>query len=228
MTPESALIELCSVSKEYPAAPEPLQVLRNVGLSLSPGACAAIVGPSGCGKSTLLNLMGALDTPTSGHVLFRGNDLAGLKPHELARFRNREVGFVFQSHHLLPQCTALENVLVPTLLDNGANGARERAMGLLDRVGLSHRMDARPEALSGGERQRTAFVRALINRPALLLADEPTGSLNEEAARQLADLMIELQREESMAIVVVTHAMAIAERFGRVLELREGRLVPRD
>ncbi|MCX5759136.1 MAG: ABC transporter ATP-binding protein [Candidatus Hydrogenedentes bacterium] len=202
-------------------------MLRNVGFSLNPGACAAIVGPSGCGKSTLLNLMGALDTPTSGRVLFRGNDLAGLKPRELARFRNREAGFVFQSHHLLPQCTALENVLVPTLVHNGANGARERAMKLLDRVGLSHRMDARPEALSGGERQRAAFVRALINRPALLLADEPTGSLNEEAARQLADLMIELQREESMAVVVVTHALAIAERFGRVLELRDGRLVPR-
>lgn len=227
MTQESTLIELRDVSKEYPALPTPLQVLRNVDFSLAPGECAAVIGPSGCGKSTLLNIMGALDTPTSGHVLFRGKALDALRPGQLAEFRNRETGFVFQSHHLLPQCTALENVLVPTMVHPDASGARERAIRLLGRIGLSTRMDARPEALSGGERQRTAFVRALINRPALLLADEPTGALNEEAAHGLADLMLELQQEEATAIVIVTHSTAIAERFGRVFELRDGHLVVR-
>lgn len=228
MADEPAVIELRDVSKEYPAA-EPLRVLNHADFALDAGGCAAIVGPSGCGKSTLLNLMGALDTPTTGRVLFRGGDLAERDAGALARFRNREVGFVFQAHHLLPQCTVLENVLIPTLAHReGVPGALARATELLERVHLAHRIHARPEQLSGGERQRTAFVRALINRPALLLADEPTGSLNEEAAMELADLMIELQRDETMAVVVVTHAWAIAERFGRILELRNGRLESRN
>lgn len=226
MTENGPLIELRDVHKAYPAGPGPLPVLKGVDFTLYAGECAAITGPSGCGKSTLLNLMGALDAPTSGQVLFRGRSLLSLTPMESAQFRNRDVGFVFQAHHLLPQCTALENAIVPALVHKGARNARERAETLLERVGLAHRMDARPEQLSGGERQRVAFVRALINRPALLLADEPTGSLNEEAARDMADLMLEMQRTERMAIVIVTHAMSIAERFRRVLELKDGRLVP--
>ena len=227
MTENVPLVELCGVHKAYPAAPGPLPVLKGVDFTLYASECAAIAGPSGCGKSTLLNLMGALDAPSSGQVLFRGRDLASLAPAETAKYRNRDVGFVFQAHHLLPQCTALENAIVSALVHEGAGSARERAEALLGRVGLAHRMDARPEQLSGGERQRVAFVRALVNRPALLLADEPTGSLNEEAARDMADLMIEMQRTERMAIVIVTHAISIAERFRRVLELKDGRLVPR-
>jgi len=221
------LVELRDVCKAYPAGPGPLPVLKGVDFTLHAGECAAIAGPSGCGKSTLLNLIGALDVPTSGQVLFSGRDIAALTPAETARYRNRDVGFVFQAHHLLPQCTALENAIVPALVHEGAENARERAKTLLERVGLAHRMDARPEQLSGGERQRVAFVRAIINRPALLLADEPTGSLNEEAARDMADLMLEMKRTERMAIIIVTHAITIAERFQRVLDLKNGRLVPR-
>ena len=209
-------------------------MLNALDFSLNSGECAAIIGPSGCGKSTFLNILGTLDTPTLGSYRFKDRDTSGLSANELAALRNRDIGFVFQLHHLLPQCTALENVLVPALAP-GRQGcrrsqcdeARARAEDLLGRVGLTHRIDARPGQLSGGERQRVAVVRALINRPALLLADEPTGSLNQKGAEQLADLLLELHRQEGMAVVIVTHAPAIAERFGRVLELRDGRLAAR-
>ena len=259
MSAEVPIIELKGASKEYPAVPEPVKVLRNIDFQLDAGRCIAIVGPSGCGKSTLLNLMGALDTATSGQVMFKGRDLSGLSERELARLRNRELGFVFQQHHLLPQCTVLENVLVPALIAPGSRSgsrsggrsvlpertrsdacpsirvrsgrtdlpdARDRALELLDRVGLGDRLDHRPGQLSGGECQRAAVVRALINRPSLLLADEPTGSLNQENAERLADLILELNRQEGMAVAVVTHALSIAERMGRVFELRGGRLAP--
>jgi len=228
MTKQRPVIELRKVCKEYLAAPEPLQVLAGTDFVLRCGDSVAITGPSGCGKSTLLNLMGTLDTPTSGSVLLNGRDVAALTQKEQARVRNREIGFVFQFHHLLPQCTVLENVLIPALVSGRAGGeARQRALDLLKRVGLAERLDSRPGQLSGGERQRTAVVRALINKPALLLADEPTGSLNEEAAMQLAELILELQREEGMGVVIVTHASAIAERFGRVADLRGGCLTDR-
>ena len=222
----SPLLKLSHVTKEYDASPTPTKVLKGVDLRIEPGAAAAILGPSGCGKSTLLNIMGALDQPTSGSVTFKGRDLLQLGPTDAAQFRNREIGFVFQLHHLMPQCTVFENVVVPTLVNPEPHDAGERARRLLDRVGLADRADYRPGQLSGGERQRVAVVRALINRPSLLLADEPTGSLNQEGADSLTSLLLELNREEDMALVVVTHSLHVAERMERVLELRDGVLLP--
>jgi ABC-type lipoprotein export system ATPase subunit len=218
------MLELRGVTKEFPYAGGTQRVLDGVDLAVEPSDSVAIVGPSGSGKSTLLNLIGALDRPTSGEVLFRGDRVDALGDEDLARYRNRSVGFVFQLHHLLPQCTAIENVLVPTLVNADAAGARERAERLLERVGLGDRMDARPGTLSGGERQRVAVVRALMNQPDLLLADEPTGSLDWEGARDLTQLMLELSAEENMALVVVTHALELAQSMDRVLALRAGKL----
>jgi ABC-type lipoprotein export system ATPase subunit len=226
MEEASALLELSQVTKEYDAFPTPTKVLKGVDLRIEPGEAVAVLGPSGCGKSTLLNIMGALDRPTSGSVTFKGRDLLQLGPTDAAQFRNREIGFVFQLHHLLPQCTVFENVLVPALVNPEPQGAGERARGLLERVGLADRADYRPGQLSGGERQRVAVVRALINRPSLLLADEPTGSLNQEGADSLTSLLLELNREEGMTLVVVTHSLDVAERMDRVLQLREGVLLP--
>jgi len=228
----SALVELVDISKRYdspdggPAPP----VLRGVNLRVGPGESMAVVGPSGSGKSTLLNIMGTLDRPTSGRVFLEGRDLAGASDAALAAVRNRRIGFVFQLHHLLAQCTALENVLVPALAGGGRVPAEteERARQLLTRVGLSDRLTYRPGHLSGGERQRVAVARALINRPAILLADEPTGSLDRESAENLAELLVDLNREEGVALVVVTHAAALAARMGRVLELRDAALQPLD
>jgi lipoprotein-releasing system ATP-binding protein len=217
------LVELTHVQKSY-AAPSG-EVLRDINFQLAAGEAVAIVGPSGSGKSTLLNLIGALDQPTHGTVRFDGRDLAGLSANELAGLRNREIGFVFQLHHLLPQCTVLENVLIPTLANPSARNtaaAGQRAERLLDRVGLKPRRHYRPGQLSGGERQRTAVVRALINQPKLLLADEPTGSLDQAGADNLTRLLVELNQEESVALVVVTHSRELAGRMKRVLELREG------
>jgi ABC-type lipoprotein export system ATPase subunit len=202
--------------------------LRGVDLSVSADETLAIVGPSGCGKSTLLNLVGALDRPTSGQISFDGKDLLTLNETELAEFRNRSIGFVFQSHHLLPQCTALENVLVPSLVNKDAKSPWERAEHLLEHVGLAERMHSRPGKLSGGERQRVTVVRALINEPKLLLADEPTGSLSQSGAHSLSELLLEINREEGVALVVVTHSDSVARTMGRVLELDEGTLVAAD
>jgi len=217
------------MSKRYesPTSTELVPVLRDVTLEIQRGESVAIVGPSGSGKSTLLNIIGTLDRPDSGHVLLDGKDLSRLDDIQLAAVRNREIGFIFQSHHLLPQCTVLENVLVPTLANNDAalrNGALERATGLLDKVGLGARLTHRPGQLSGGERQRVAVVRALINQPKLLLADEPTGSLDRASAENLADLLVRLNREEGVTLIVVTHAPDLAKRMSRVLELRDGEL----
>ena len=221
-------LHLEGVTKIYRKGANEVRALDGVDLDIEAGEFLTVVGPSGSGKTTFLNILGTLDTPTSGSYRFKDRDTSSLSANELAALRNHDIGFVFQLHHLLPQCTALENVLVPALVHSGADAARARAGDLLTRVGLAHRIDARPGQLSGGERQRVAVVRALINRPALLLADEPTGSLNQEGAEQLADLLLELHRQEGMAVVIVTHAPAIAERFGRVLELRDGRLAARD
>ncbi|NUM55152.1 MAG: ABC transporter ATP-binding protein [Candidatus Hydrogenedentes bacterium] len=215
---------LKGVSKEYPDSPQPLRVLSGVDLELMRGESVAIVGPSGCGKSTLLNLIGTLDRPTSGTISIKGRDLAGLSEAELAALRNTEIGFVFQLHHLLPQCTVLENALVPTLVNANSSSCVERAQRLLERVGLLQRAHQLPGKLSGGERQRAAVVRALINKPSLLLADEPTGSLNQHGAEQLAQLLLELNREEQMTLIVVTHSEEVAHMMGRVFELREGAL----
>lgn len=213
------MLELQNVSKNYGTVP----VLREVNLSLQDGAACAIVGPSGCGKSTLLNLIGALDKPDVGHVILNGRDLAQMNENELAGARNRDIGFVFQLHHLLPQCTALENVLIPVLADGSVTKAHEeRARRLLERVGLSERAGHFPSQLSGGERQRVATVRALINQPKLLLADEPTGALDEKSSDNLAELLMELNREENVSLIVVTHARELAARLPRRFELHGG------
>jgi len=224
---ESVLLELESVTKRYdsPSQAEGPPVLKGVSLRLGPGESLAVVGPSGSGKSTLLNIIGALDRPTSGKVVLDNRDLALLRDEELAVIRSRQIGFVFQLHHLLPQCTVLENVLVPTLAVGGATEeAQSRARRLLERVGLSERLSYRPGQLSGGERQRAAVVRAMINRPRLLLADEPTGQLDRTSAQNLAALLAELNREEGVTLIVVTHSAELAGRMGRVMELRDGTL----
>lgn len=218
------LAELRNVSKSYGASDSP--VLSGCNLQIADGETAAIVGPSGSGKSTLLNLLGALDKPDSGEVEVAGKLLAKLDATELAGFRNTAVGFIFQLHHLLPQCTVLENVLVPTLAQKHLDRklTTERARHLIEAVGLTHRLDHRPGQLSGGERQRAAVARALINSPKLLLADEPTGALDHANAERLADLLAEINQKEKVAIVMVTHARDLAQRMSRVLELREGKL----
>ena len=227
------LLELINISKSYhvPDETDGYHVLKDVTLNVEAGESLAITGPSGSGKSTLLNIIGALDRPTSGRVLLENRDLSQLGDRELAIIRNREIGFVFQLHHLLPQYTALENVLVPTLAkaSRSAEGdAEARARHLLKRVGLGERLSSRPGQLSGGERQRVAVVRALINSPKLLLADEPTGSLDRSSADDLARLLAELNREEGVTLILVTHALELAERMGRLLELSDGALKPQE
>lgn len=230
MPTPAPLLKLVNVTRRYdsPANAGALTVLDHVSLEVARGESLAIVGPSGSGKSTLLQIIGTLDQPTSGSVSLNGQDLSVLDDQQLADVRNRQIGFVFQSHYLLPQCTVLENVLVPTLATDEAsvrNGASERAERLLKRVGLGERMSHRPGELSGGERQRVAVVRALINQPPLLLADEPTGSLDQTSARELGQLLLELNHEEGVSLIAVTHARELAQRMTRVLELKEGCLV---
>ena len=224
MTDPATFLELNDVRKIYDEADTTTAILKGTNLVVSRGDTVAIVGPSGCGKSTLLNLIGLLDTPTGGTLLFKGERLDGFNEEQRAAFRNTSIGFVFQHHHLLPQCSALENVLVPTLVRKDAADATARAEKLLHRVGLADRMHAKPGQLSGGERQRVAVVRALINQPTLLLADEPTGSLSQEGADDLTRLMLELNAEEGMALVVVTHAMDVAAKMARVYALVDGQL----
>jgi ABC-type lipoprotein export system ATPase subunit len=230
VTPAIApLLRLDEVSKSYDSIRDgpPVQVFAGLNLTIAQGESAAISGPSGSGKSTLLNIIGTLDRPSSGRVFLRERDLAQLDELQLAAVRNRQIGFVFQAHHLLPQCTVLENVLVPTLASADPaqrRSAPERARRLLDRVGLGGRRDHRPGQLSGGERQRVAVVRALINQPELLLADEPTGALDRAAAEELARLLIELNREEGVTLILVTHAPDLAARMKRVFQLQDGRL----
>jgi lipoprotein-releasing system ATP-binding protein len=223
------MLEVIDVTKSFntPGLAQSKPVLRGVSLNLDRGQSLVITGPSGSGKSTLLNIIGALDNPTGGRVVFDGRDLSGLSDTELARVRNRDIGFVFQLHHLLPQCTVLENVLVPSLAGEDKKNHKEiqtRALKLLERVGLADFMQYRPGELSGGQRQRAAVVRALINRPGLLLADEPTGSLDSESADNIARLLAELNKSEQVAMIVVTHSQHLAEIFGHVMELHDGRL----
>jgi lipoprotein-releasing system ATP-binding protein len=215
---------LADVHKSFDLDSSRVDVLRGVSFELAAGEKLAVTGPSGSGKSTLLHLIGTLDRPSSGRIEIDGRDPFGLPERELARFRNATVGFVFQDHHLLPQYSVLENVLIPTLAyRDGDGGHLERARGLLERVGLSQRLAHRPAELSGGERQRVAVARALIRRPRLLLCDEPTGSLDREAAAAVSELLLELHREEGNVLVVVTHSLELARRFERRFELREGR-----
>ena len=220
---------MVQLSKSYPSpdGAVPLTVLDHISFEVSAGESLAIIGPSGSGKSTLLQIIGTLDQPTSGEVILGGQHLARLDPVALAALRNRQIGFVFQAHFLLPQCSVLENVLVPTLAteDKALRAAAPaRAERLLRRVGLGDRLGHRPGQLSGGERQRVAVVRALINQPQLLLADEPTGALDHASARQLGQLLLELNREEKVTLIVVTHSKELADLMGRTVELRDGRL----
>jgi lipoprotein-releasing system ATP-binding protein len=231
MATSALLIELKNVSKTFPDASGEgeLLILSGISLEIAAQSSLAIVGPSGSGKSTLLNILGTLDRPTSGKVTLEGQDLNQLDELELARVRNRKIGFVFQSHYLLPQCSVLENVLIPTLaFKDGVSPAKaeERARRLLKRVGLEARLGHRPGQLSGGERQRVAVVRALINEPRLLLADEPTGALDRKSAENLGQLLAELNKEEGVTLVVVTHALDLARRLEKMLELRDGVLSP--
>ena len=215
------LLILKEVEKRYGADTE---VLRGIDLTVTEGERIAVVGASGCGKSTLLNLIGAMDRPDSGTILFDDRDITAFSESETAAFRNDQIGFVFQLHHLLPQCTVLENALIPSLVNGHADAVRQRALHLLERVGLADRLSHRPGQLSGGERQRVAVVRALINRPRLLLADEPTGALTEAAADALMELLLELNREENLTMVMVTHSMRQAGQLDRVLPLENGKL----
>ncbi len=242
MQATATLLNLADVTKRYAAASgaSEVKVLDAVRLEVARGETLAIVGPSGSGKSTLLQIIGTLDRPTSGTVLLDGKDLSQFDELQLAVVRNRQIGFVFQAHYLLPQCTVLENVLVPTLAKSSPRPTRRgqgegnaetsyepsaaRAERLLKRVGLGERLHHRPGQLSGGERQRVAVVRALINQPQLLLADEPTGALDHASATALGQLLVELNREEDVTLIVVTHAMDLAKRMGRVLELVDGKL----
>ncbi len=221
------LLELKNVSKQFeqPGAGETRDILHNISLELTNGQSLSIMGPSGSGKSTLLNIIGALDRPTSGEVQIEGRSLTGLNDIELAKLRNTHIGFVFQAHHLLPQCTVLENVLVPTIPQKGQSKAIiKRAKQLIDRVGLKDRIEQLPSQLSGGECQRVAVVRALINQPSLLLADEPTGSLDGATAADLGELLVELNHEERIALIVVTHSADLAGMMAATAKLAGGRL----
>jgi lipoprotein-releasing system ATP-binding protein len=215
---------LRNLCKSYPTRSGELAVLRDVNLTMQAGDALAIVGPSGSGKSTLLYLLGALERPTSGTYRLGEQQPFQLNDTELARFRNRSIGFVFQDHHLLPQCSVLENVLIPTLAGAKEN-LEERARQLLDRVGLSHRLEHRPAELSGGERQRVAVARALIHKPLLLLADEPTGNLDRKSAQTVGELLLEMHALEKTTLIVVTHSAELAKMLPRRMEMLDGTLV---
>jgi lipoprotein-releasing system ATP-binding protein len=224
--PAPAALEVRGVGKSFTAGGSELAVLRDVDFRLDGGETLAVVGPSGSGKSTLLHVLGTLERPTAGRVTLGGEDLYSLPEAALARLRNQRIGFVFQDSYLLPQYSVIENVLLPALafpFPSGRSGARQRAVALLERVGLAARRRHRPAELSGGERQRAAIARALLNRPALLLCDEPTGSLDHAAATAAADLLFELVRQEGAMLVIATHSRELAARCGRRLELRDGR-----
>jgi lipoprotein-releasing system ATP-binding protein len=220
-------LTVTDLRKEYPTRSGPLAVLNGVSLALQRGESAAVMGPSGSGKSTLLHVLGTLDRPTAGSVTLDGTDPFRSSDGELAAFRNRRIGFVFQDHHLLPQVSVLENVLIPTLVNPEAkrDEVTKYARELLDRVGLAHRLDHRPAELSGGERQRVAVARALIHKPHLLLADEPTGNLDRANADAVGQLLLDLHRQQQTILLVVTHSPELAKRFPKTLEMADGRLL---
>ncbi len=223
------LLSLSHVSKAYrePGSGQLVPVLKDISLTIQAGESVAIVGPSGCGKSTLLNILGTLDLADAGDFVFEGESIAGCSTADLAKLRSEKIGFIFQLHHLMPQCTVLENVLLPTLalkVKPAADVLKKRAEQLLASVGLQDRLSWKPAQLSGGERQRVAVVRALINEPRLILADEPTGALDEQNAESLTTLLLDLQKTTGVSLVMVTHHPAQAARMGRVLTMHEGAL----
>jgi lipoprotein-releasing system ATP-binding protein len=218
------VLKVENVSKDYPTPRGPLKILSDISLSLSRGDALSIMGPSGSGKSTLLYMMGALEPPTSGTVTLDGKNPFQLQEKELAAFRNREIGFIFQDHCLLPQCSVIENVLTPTLVSSKDGNVSERARLLLTEVGLKDRLEHRPAELSGGEKQRVALARALVMKPQLLLCDEPTGNLDHKAADLVASLLLELHRQQETILVVVTHNAELASRFPLRYELTDQQL----
>jgi ABC-type lipoprotein export system ATPase subunit len=229
MSAAMPLLEIRRVTKSYrpPGGSPPISVLRDASLTVQAGESVAIIGPSGSGKSTLLNLIGGLDQPDDGSVLLDGVSVSQLGEAALAQMRRDRIGFVFQSHHLLPHCSVLENVLVPVLADHSStdSAVEQRARHLLDRVGLGDRIHQLPGRLSGGERQRAAVVRAIIRRPALLLADEPTGALDRASALEIGRLLADLNGIDSVTLLVVTHSRELAGQLGRIVEMRDGQLV---
>ena len=223
MTNSAAILVVEQLTKNYSTSEGELSILRGIDLSMNRGESLAITGPSGSGKSTLLYILGVLDSPTSGRVTLDGKEPLGLSDTAQAHFRNEQVGFIFQDHHLLPQCSVLENVLIPMLAGRGADVAAEsRARDLLQRVGLAERLSHHPAQLSGGERQRVAVCRALINNPVLLLADEPTGNLDRATAESVGSLLLDLNREQNTLLICVTHSSELAGRFPRHCILKDG------
>jgi len=218
------MLDVSQIAKTYPTPRGPLPILSGVSFTLGRGDSAAIMGPSGAGKSTLLYILGGLEQPTSGAITLDGRNPFALSEKDLAAFRNQSIGFIFQDHCLLPQCSVLENVLVPTLVSNDA--PVDRARDLLTQVGLSDRLDHRPAELSGGEKQRVALARALIRKPLLLLCDEPTGNLDQASADLVASLLLELHQRQETILIVVTHSSELAARFPRRYELRNANLHP--
>ena len=219
------MIALRNLSKEYVDGPRVVRVLSGLDLEIGAGERVAIVGESGVGKSTLLHIVGTLDRPTGGEVWFDGENLTSKSDRDLAHFRNREIGFIFQFHHLLPDFTALENVMMPALIGRtSTDAARRRAGHLLDRVGLAERLEHRPGELSGGEQQRVAVARALVQEPRAVLADEPTGNLDPATGEGVQNLLMELNREHNITLVVVTHSATLASAMDRTLRLTAGRI----
>lgn len=228
---ETYIVKAENIYKEYPApfGGAPVVVLKDISIAAKTGEAIAVVGPSGSGKSTLLNIMSGMDTPTGGSVEFKKREMAGMSLIEKAFVRNRDIGFIFQLHHLLPQCTALENVLIPTLPfrrkpEGSVENTGGRALELLERVGLGGRTTHRPSELSVGERQRVAVARAFINAPDIVFADEPTGSLDAESSATLGELLLDLSRKEGTALVVVTHSPDLAGMMGGIYRLKNGNL----
>jgi len=221
------VLDVVGVSKRYQGPSGPVAVLSGIDLRLDTGESVSIVGPSGSGKSTLLHVLGALDPPSAGSVRLNGVDPYTLGDRSLAAFRNRQVGFVFQDHHLLPQCSVLENVLIPTLVAEGTPaGFHSRALDLLDQVGLGHRLHHRPGELSGGEKQRVSIARALVCGPRLVLCDEPTGNLDHQTADAVAGLLLDLHQRQRTILAVVTHNLDLARRFAATYRLADGQLQP--
>ena len=216
------MLEASHLSKTYATAAGELTVLRDVSLTMQAGDSAVVMGPSGSGKSTLLYILGGLEPPTGGSIRLNGTDPYALNANALAAFRNREIGFVLQDHCLLPQCTVLENVLVPTLVGEADAGATDRARTLIGAVGLGDRLHHRPAELSGGEKQRAAIARALVRQPRLLLCDEPTGNLDAETADVVADLLIRMHAQQQAIMIVVTHSETLGARFGKRWKMQRG------